>query len=100
MWTAGSGGGVVAQAERNRAAAVAAKNPLFDTMHPLLKRPGKKKQDHSRADRDPGNGRERVGIGLEADLQVGDLSADGLDARELRDHAREILGDRDRQEPD
>src|SRR6185312_686794 len=101
MWTAGASGGfVVAHPAMKKAAAVAAKIPLFDTVHPLLKRPGEQEQNHARPDRDPRDGREGVRIGLEADLEVGDLPPDGFDARELRDDAREILRDRDRQEPD
>ena len=38
-------------------------------------------------------------VGVEADLEVGHLPADRFNARELRDHAGDILRDRDRQEP-
>src|SRR5437764_1152549 len=89
-----------AQPVRRKAAASAAPTTLFDTMHPLLERPGQQEQDDTGTDGDPGNRREGPRVGIEADLKVGDLPTDRLDASELSDDSREVLRDRYRQEPD
>src|SRR3954451_4084581 len=96
MAAAGFGGGLsAAQPDTSNATASAAEY-LFDTMHPLLKRPGEQEQEDARTDGNPRNEGEGGGVGIQADLEVGHLPADRLHAHELSDHAREILRDRDR----
>src|SRR5438045_705496 len=96
---AGAGfGSSAAQPVSAMKAASAAARRLFDTMHPLLKRPRQDEQEYAKTNRDPGDRRERREIGVEADLKVSHLPSDRLDTRELGDDSGEILGDRDRQE--
>ena len=68
-------------------------------MHPLLERPAEQQQNHAEPDRPFGNEREHAEISVEADLEVGHLPTDRVDAGELRDNSGEILRDRNRQEP-
>src|SRR3546814_10676377 len=72
---------------------------LFDAVHPLLDQRRGEEQHHADPDRDPADLDEHLVIGVETDREVGDLPAHRLDARDLRDDARHILRDRDRQEP-